>query len=160
LWARGVFDCQDTRIDTRAFKFAAMEPGRVVISQLAHIASGQSPGLTRNHSGCRLPARKNGCLGVFNLGAALGVIRKRDQRVGSIQSHPDKINQRQLCHGDYCKVRYAKRVALQSFHAHTAAVTTSARLSTAVHVRFIASAGMRACTPSQTKTPTAQARMT
>jgi hypothetical protein len=77
--------------DTAASEFSAVHPGCFVVSEFPDVASAQSPSLAGDHSGGDLAARENGGGFKRDLGAAFGMVRERDERVGRVQADADDV---------------------------------------------------------------------
>ncbi len=168
LRAGRIRDGYEARVDPGVSKFAPMQIAGFVVAELANVACVQTPGLTGDDGGGSLAAGQDGGVGVFGLGSAGREVHERDQRVDRIETHAYEVDLTLLRHSSYSsggnlrashEKRYENFVFLQSIHAPATALASNMTTRTPTQPKFIASAGTRALTPSQMKTPTAQARI-
>src|SRR5882762_2340262 len=82
---------EEMSFDPRLRKFRAMEFGRAVVPDLAHVASAQAPLLAGNHGGSDLAAREHLRGSKFYFGPARGIVRDGNESIGSVEPHADNI---------------------------------------------------------------------
>jgi len=92
LMTRTIWLREETRFNSGAFEFSAMELGSVVVAEFADITRSKSPGLASDHGAGDLAARKNACRFKFDLGAASRILVERNERVRGIQTDSNNIH--------------------------------------------------------------------
>jgi hypothetical protein len=66
---------------------------RIVVAQLAHVASAQAPGLAGHNGGGYLAAGLHGSVAVLDFGTRLREFFERDEGVRGVEADADKINE-------------------------------------------------------------------
>lgn len=92
LLARAFGGSEKMRLDAEARKFRGVERGRAVSADLADVARAESPLLACDDGGGGLPAGQNRGRTNFDFGAARGIVRDGDQRVGGVEAHADEVD--------------------------------------------------------------------
>ena len=88
-------------LNAQAIKLSAVNRGSTVITDLADIASAQTPLLACGNGSCHLPARQDVGGAKFDFGSECRIVRKTNQHVGSIQSDTDQVNLGQWIHDGF-----------------------------------------------------------
>ena len=82
-------------------KASLMQTSGVVVTQLAHVARAQAPGLAGHHGGGHLAAGHAPLAAMYStLEPGAGKRQQRDQRVGGVQAHADQVDLGQTGHSD------------------------------------------------------------
>src|SRR5260370_30987855 len=89
---------EEMRFDAEARKFRAMELGGDVVPDLAHVVRAQAPLLTGNHCGGDLAAGQHLRGSKFDFGAARGIVRDGNQRVGGVEPDADHVQVGKIGH--------------------------------------------------------------
>ena len=79
-------------LDAQAIEFSAVNGGGAVVADLANVAGAQTPLLAGRDRGCNLAAGKDVGRAKFDFRSQRGIMRKTNQRVGSVQSDTDQVN--------------------------------------------------------------------
>ncbi|HKW33079.1 MAG TPA: hypothetical protein VJN92_08740 [Candidatus Acidoferrum sp.] len=79
-------------LDAEARKFRGVQRGSAVSADFADVARAKSPLLAGNDSSGSLSAGENGGGANFDFGAARGIVRDGDQRVGGVQADADDVD--------------------------------------------------------------------
>src|SRR5580704_8379330 len=86
------------RLHAKPRELLAMQLPRRIVANLPHIARSQSPLRASRHRRCHLPPRQNVRRPKRNLRPPGRILRHRNNRIRSIQSHSDQIHPTQLRH--------------------------------------------------------------
>jgi len=83
---------EELRFDTEAGEFGAVDPGSFVIAEFSDVPGAKAPGLAGDHRRGDLASwqHRGGFKG--DLRAAFGIVRKRDERIGSVQADANDIH--------------------------------------------------------------------
>ena len=98
LQAPGSGDGGDPRLHSSPGEGLVVQPGGIVVTQLADVACAHPPLLAGDHGRRDLAAGQHAGIAVLHLGTGSGIGVERDQRVGRVQSDADQIHFWQFLH--------------------------------------------------------------
>ncbi len=76
----------------QAAKGFLMQARSIVVSELAHVAAAQTPGLAGHNGGGYLAAGLDGTTGILDLGTGLRESFERDEGVCGVEADADQVN--------------------------------------------------------------------
>lgn len=85
---------EELRFHTEAREFGAVDPGRFVIAEFSDVPRAKAPGLAGDHRRGDLASRQHRGGFKGDLRAAFGMVRKRDERIGSVQADANDVHVR------------------------------------------------------------------
>jgi hypothetical protein len=96
--AGGAGNVDELAFDAGAMKLVCVQLGCRIVTELAHVAGGEAPGLAGDDGGRDLPTGADDFGLIFDFGTALGELRYVDDGVGGVQAHAHDVNLRRLRH--------------------------------------------------------------